>query len=404
MVECGAIRRIMWYRPRMEKGDLFRSSVRDLSLKGLGVVDGPDGRVFFVEGAWPGDQGEFEVLSVKKTYGFAQWKDRAESSPSRQEAPCKLHGFEEGQCGACPWMMISYSEQVKQKQKFVKTALERAELLASSDDLAEIIPSSRELGFRGKTQFKTDGKRLGYLSRGTHHLVDVEICPILTDRCNEQLTELRERLPEIKWKPKPPAKWSSLDVDDQRSLDQVGLGRKSPFRQSHTEINQKMKEHLKDALQKVPHLENQTVVELFCGAGNLTSTLVECGFQEVLALDLPSRTLNALPRRLGDKVSICGMDLFQGNTWQKLPKKESRVTEAKVLVLDPPRAGLKEKKGFFEAFASLESIFYISCDIDSFVRDAVRFREQGWQLDHVQPFDQFPHTPHVELIAEFSRK
>ncbi|MCB0384585.1 MAG: hypothetical protein KDD43_04260, partial [Bdellovibrionales bacterium] len=39
----------------------FEARVRDLTPKGLGVIDHPDGRVVFVPGVWPGDVGLFRL-------------------------------------------------------------------------------------------------------------------------------------------------------------------------------------------------------------------------------------------------------------------------------------------------------------------------------------------------------
>ena len=52
----------------MITGSKFQGEVRDLNLKGYGVVDHPDGMVFFVRGTWPGDSGTFEIESVEKRY------------------------------------------------------------------------------------------------------------------------------------------------------------------------------------------------------------------------------------------------------------------------------------------------------------------------------------------------
>jgi hypothetical protein len=75
------------------------------------------------------------------------------------------------------------------------------------------------------------------------------------------------------------------------------------------------------------------------------------------------------------------------------------IADADTLVLDPPRAGLKNMQGFFENFVALETIYYISCDPETFARDAWTFTKKGWSIAEVQLIDLFPHTPHIETLA-----
>jgi 23S rRNA (uracil1939-C5)-methyltransferase len=45
----------------------------------------------------------------------------------------------------------------------------------------------------------------------------------------------------------------------------------------------------------------------------------------------------------------------------------------------------------------------VSCNPDTFARDAALLVDGGYRLDWVQPVDQFRWSPHVELVARFSR-
>ena len=44
-------------------------------------------------------------------------------------------------------------------------------------------------------------------------------------------------------------------------------------------------------------------------------------------------------------------------------------------------------------------VVYLSCDPATLARDVKRFSEVGYRLDHIEAFDLFPNTAHVETLA-----
>jgi len=103
------------------------------------------------------------------------------------------------------------------------------------------------------------------------------------------------------------------------------------------------------------------------------------------------------PKQL-PKVYARVVDLFAPFIWQSLRK---HVSDADTLNLDPLHAGLKRQNGFFESFRALKTIIFVSGNPETFARDAWFFKRQGWSVDEVQLVDQFPQTPHIEILAVF---
>jgi 23S rRNA (uracil1939-C5)-methyltransferase len=70
-----------------------------------------------------------------------------------------------------------------------------------------------------------------------------------------------------------------------------------------------------------------------------------------------------------------------------------------VVVLDPPRAGAKD---VLDVLARMRprKIIYVSCEPPTLARDLRRLGEMGFGLKRIQPLDMFPHTYHMEVIAE----
>jgi 23S rRNA (uracil1939-C5)-methyltransferase len=53
--------------------------------------------------------------------------------------------------------------------------------------------------------------------------------------------------------------------------------------------------------------------------------------------------------------------------------------------------------------AKVKRVIYVSCDPQSFARDAAILIEGGYRIGEVTPVDQFAYSAHVELIAIFDR-
>jgi 23S rRNA (uracil1939-C5)-methyltransferase len=48
-------------------------------------------------------------------------------------------------------------------------------------------------------------------------------------------------------------------------------------------------------------------------------------------------------------------------------------------------------------------VVYLSCDPATLARDDKRLSEAGYRLDHIEAFDLFPNTAHVETLAVLTR-
>jgi 23S rRNA (uracil1939-C5)-methyltransferase len=73
-----------------------------------------------------------------------------------------------------------------------------------------------------------------------------------------------------------------------------------------------------------------------------------------------------------------------------------------IIVLDPPRQGAFEQIKQI-LLSKVSNIIYVSCNPISFARDASILIEGGFNLEPINPIDQFKFTSHVELLALFKR-
>ena len=83
----------------------------------------------------------------------------------------------------------------------------------------------------------------------------------------------------------------------------------------------------------------------------------------------------------------------------------SLVADAEIVLVDPPRKGLDPALLAQLAETPPPKLVYVACGRDRFVRDAhALLGEARLRLTRLAPFDLFPFTDHVEILAVFERE
>jgi 23S rRNA (uracil1939-C5)-methyltransferase len=135
------------------------------------------------------------------------------------------------------------------------------------------------------------------------------------------------------------------------------------------------------------------VADLFAGLGTFALALsgkvyaAEGARDAVLALKAAGA---------GSGVFADHRDLF------RRPLDVAELNRFEAVILDPPRAGAKEQAPNLAA-SSVPRLAYISCNPNTFARDARLLTEGGYRLLWVKPVGQFRWSTHVELAAAFAR-
>lgn len=385
-------------------GTCFNGRVRDISADGKGVVPHENGQVFFVAGVWLNEQVQVRINDFKGRFGFAELVTVTEPSPDRVEPPCPYQGVSARSCGGCPWQFVRYEAQLQVKQARVEQSF--TGMIASgflkSDRLKPILPSPEIYAYRNRAQLKTDGERLGYVTAGSRSLVDIKDCIILTDKNRETLRALRMHLPNPAWRPRRKDYLTTLDIDESVGADSASVNARLPFQQANSAQNQAMRDWLSHKLSSLQ--KSQAVLELFAGSGNFTSLIVDAGFTNIMAVEVVDEAMAEL-RHKYPQVKTLACDLFSDDAAEAVYRA---MPDAEILVLDPPRDGLKNdllksKQGLFRKKSRIKTLLYISCNLATLHRDLQAFVEHGFKIREIQPLDQFPHTPHIELMAHLER-
>jgi 23S rRNA (uracil1939-C5)-methyltransferase len=142
------------------------------------------------------------------------------------------------------------------------------------------------------------------------------------------------------------------------------------------------------------------VADLFCGVGPFTLRLAARA--RISAFDSDAGAVTALQKAASataglKPVKAEARDLFR----RPLMPQELRDYDA--VVFDPPRQGAQAIATQLAA-SRVPVVVAVSCNAATFARDARILVDGGYRMEGVTPVDQFKHTPHVELVARFSRR
>jgi 23S rRNA (uracil1939-C5)-methyltransferase len=141
------------------------------------------------------------------------------------------------------------------------------------------------------------------------------------------------------------------------------------------------------------------VADLFCGVGPFALRLATTS--RIAAFDSDAGSIAALQKAATSTpglkpVRAEARDLFR----RPLVRPELRDYDA--IVFDPPRQGAQTQATQLAA-SKVPTLVAVSCNVATFARDARILIDGGYRIEAVTPVDQFRHTPHVELVARFSR-
>jgi 23S rRNA (uracil1939-C5)-methyltransferase len=141
------------------------------------------------------------------------------------------------------------------------------------------------------------------------------------------------------------------------------------------------------------------VVDLFSGAGTLGLPLADRATLHCCENDagLLEALAHGVRHTQGIKsVTTSTRDLFRN------PVDHTDLKPFNAAIIDPPRAGAEQQVGQL-AQSDLRDIAMVSCNPVSFARDAALLCNGGYLLKWIEVVDQFRWSPHIEIVAHFSK-
>ncbi len=412
----------------------------------LGTLD--DGRKVFVWNGLPGESVEFDISKKKSNYleGIAS----NITNPSPDRIPPQEPG---SYLSTSPWQMMTFNAEQRYKSQLISEAFElhHVEIPESNVYSDEI-----QFGYRNKLEFSwygdtdttsgvdtldlaffrrgskgkviVDGSKLAHpnintLARSIRDLLrtkpvtarNLKTLLIRSDQhgnCVWQLyikdkitdlitpaeaTELPSQGGEVIFSnPKSPASviTERLESFGNTTLTDTILG--TTFRyatEGFFQVNIPVYEQaLQDMKSWIP--ADRPTVDMYSGVGTIGLTI---GSPDTVLVELNEHAVREMQRNIAD--------LGRSATAVLAASEQAleHITSDRTIILDPPRAGLHADVVDRLLDQLPERIIYLSCNPVTQARDASLLLEK-YQITHVQGYNFFPRTPHIENLIILERK
>jgi len=143
------------------------------------------------------------------------------------------------------------------------------------------------------------------------------------------------------------------------------------------------------------------VYDLYCGAGSIGLYILNDSNQ-VIGIESVSMAVQAAWENARD-ISAKNISFFVGKV-EDILDLDFATTHGfpDAVILDPPRAGVHDRTIDFLKKIRPAYIYYVSCNPISFARNVQQLSEY-YEIRQLRAVDMFPHTPHIEVVAELCR-
>ena len=154
--------------------------------------------------------------------------------------------------------------------------------------------------------------------------------------------------------------------------------------------------------------EPEDLLELYCGSGTFTLPL-SYKFNRVFATENNRQSIKCLKKSI-DKLSINNINFarlsaeevseaFNGRVFRRMNKNNINTYKFSHVLVDPPRSGLNDE--VIEIIKKFTNIIYVSCNYETYIRDIKKLNK--FYLKHIEIYDQFPNTKHLEMVSLLSK-
>ncbi|OPY09096.1 MAG: 23S rRNA (uracil-C(5))-methyltransferase RlmCD [Syntrophaceae bacterium PtaB.Bin095] len=392
-------------------GDVVKVGIERVAFGGEGVGR-VGGMVVFVPFTAAGDHVEITVTETKRRYLKGKIRRLSVPSPARQQPLCRYFTA----CGGCRYQHIRPEEQIRIKQSQVIELFERIGKMPSPP-VREIIPSPRPFHYRIKADYHLDlqpgrSPALGFMDVMNRRVIDIDRCEIVDEPINRACQTFRRDLASGRIT-KPRDRQAVWSADTPGGIPEVITDFRVPRFVTRTVMGHRLRVPYRGFFQAngalLPRLVaavveaagptgRETIADVHCGSG-LFSFFLSPAARTVHGIEVNGEAVHCA-RWNHREAGLANAIFHRGDAGEVLNTifvaGKKRID---ILILDPPRTGCDP--ALLAALAELRParIVYISCNPATQARDIRCLANQGFTLQYLQPFDMFPQTAHIEVVA-----
>ncbi len=419
------------------KGDIETLEIKKVVSGGEGLGH-TGGHVLFVPYTLPGETVAVEITQERKNYRRGRIQALLIPSAERRAPPCPVFTT----CGGCQLQHLPEGRQLHYKVEALRETLFPLGDLASLP-LLPPIPSPEAFHYRTRATLKIHDGQVGFYQPESHTLVPIDACPLLIPELNQTMAWLARNAPlhqltEIELQGNGRGEviviitghfFSSKTAFYKRAQEALLEG-SSPVSlkgmifyirqhrltlgQAHLVVsahgqNLKISDRafsqinlpcaalvIEKVIEWLVPEPSDVLLELYSGVGTFTVPLAS-RVREITAIegnpyavaDARKNTLRMKNVRLVDASVEMGLAATPSGYASKL-------------FLNPPREGVSGEVLTHLIRLAPPQIVYLSCDPATLTRDLKRLVTAGYQVTRLQPFDMFPQTSHLEVMAELT--
>ena len=350
---------------------------------GIGRVQG---KVVFVPFVIPGETVDIEITEIKKQYDIGKVLEIRKPSPDRIEPKCSYHGT----CGGCTLQHIKDMKQTEYKKRMLQDIFQRTG--KQEINLPKAI-SGNYWNYRNRFQMhKADKGRVGFKKQLSTEILDIHHCPVIVP----DIELVRSKLSNL-----GPGRYTVWAEDSsQLFIENINKEISTTILSTHIQFDmsgffQSNKQMLEKLLKKIHvYWYGTSGADLYAGVGVLSLHIME-KMQKSILVENDSK---AIPH-LKANTDRFNPSIIEMPVETALSRYKNNFKNLDTILLDPPRSGIHKKAVSALSEVKPKRILYCSCNPVTLARDMKRFHSRGYHLQHIELFDFYPQTPHMECLT-----
>lgn len=344
-------------------------------------------------------------------------------------------------CGGCNYLNLSDEEYFARKKNKLKEILKTANLDIEFDFYSVGAHSRRKIILQ-----IDDKNNLGFFAKATNKLVEIDACYIAENQISQIFQPLKEFLKtfennlitqititlfdnviDVIFNCKRELNFAQMQKISQlaqalkinasyrfkNEIIPILLSQKNQIFYPHFAIDlegdifiqatkkglEKITEIIRESIQKT-FSKKIFAVDIYAGFGAYSFAIADLA-KEIKAYEGSEKMVqlihkNAAKNSLGNIIKSYERDLIM------MPLNAKDLQNCDLAIINPPRNGAGPQAQEI-ADSKLNNIIYVSCNPQSFVRDAKILFAKNFQLTQLTAIDQFYGGDHLELVAIFKR-